>query len=156
MEEEPATIVSPLIDPIFDMKIVDRVSLELAESGWIDRKTGLLFRLQEEIREGPECRYWRFRVSPASDPGASIRFRLERISARHSVSDTMAYRVSRAAALEAFAGQAIVEANGGADAFFDLCLKAIRACHLRYARYGSGSVHRRAFVPDAVRFQIVD
>lgn len=156
MEEEPATIVSPLVDPVFDMEIVDRGSLELAESGWIDRNTGLLFRLQEEIREGPECRRWRFRVGPADNPRASIRFGLERISARHSVSDTMAYRISRAAALEAFAGQAMVAANGGADAFFDLCLKAIRACHLRYARYESGSVHRRAFVPTEVRFQIVD
>ena len=156
MEDEPAEITSPLIDPIFDMEIVNRRSLELAESGWIDRNTGLLFRLQEEIREGPDCKDSSFRVGPAGDPSISIRFGLERISARRPVSETMTYRISRAAALKAFAGHAMVEVNGGADAFFDLCLKAIRACHLRYARYESGRVHRRAFVPDEVQFRIID
>ena len=156
MEEEPAEIASPLIDPIFDMEIVDRRSLELAESGWIDRNTGLLFRLQKEGREGPDCKSSHFRVGPAGNPGVSIRLGLERIGAGHSASETMTYRISRAAALKAFAGHAMVEVNGGADAFFDLCLKAIRACHLRYARYESGKVHRRAFVPGAVQFQIID
>ena len=60
MSDLQAKLSSPLIDGRFDLEPLTEAALGCA--GWIDRQTSLAFQLGPELREGPDCPWWNFRM----------------------------------------------------------------------------------------------
>lgn len=155
---------SPLVDPLFDLE--RRSDVGGTASGWRDKRTGLSFEIERDRDASPlwgAATFWIWdneRLPRAFIAHATLKL----VSEERRPICRREFRISRS---NLFADvrqssdvdrsnirRAIIRELGGEDAFFEFCLKAIRACHLQYFGSSNELGYSVRNIADQVEFEI--
>lgn len=118
----------PLVAPEFDLALANGRGLGF--HAWEDRITGLGFGMMPSRDRRPSFYLADRSLTPEQ---TIVLTELQEVSRTGFPRDLM-YTMSKSKTLcgtQTPAGRRVVEALGGEDAFFEYCLKAVRACHCR-------------------------